>query len=136
MIHVMRTAFGEMSIKSTFPLAHVEKIRNNRHMATFSHARPFNELPFLPPQAEIETKPILKRCIEARSALAELKQAGHLLPNQAVLINTLPILEAQASSEIENIVTTTDRLFQFAQFPDLFTDGPTREGFQYRTALF
>jgi hypothetical protein len=29
------------------------------------------------------------------------------------LINALPLLEAQASSEIENIVTTTDRLFQY-----------------------
>jgi len=29
------------------------------------------------------------------------------------LINALPLLEAQASSEIENIVTTTDRLFEY-----------------------
>ena len=28
---------------------------------------------------------------------------------------TLPVLEARASSEIENIVTTADRLFRFAQ---------------------
>ena len=37
-----------------------------------------------------------------------------MLPNQSVLINTLPMLEAQASSEIENIVTTADRMFQYA----------------------
>ena len=38
-----------------------------------------------------------------------------MIPNPSILINTLPLLEAQASSEIENIVTTTDRLFQFRE---------------------
>jgi hypothetical protein len=33
------------------------------------------------------------RAISARAALAELKQAAELIPNQAVLINTLPLLE-------------------------------------------
>jgi len=33
-----------------------------------------------PPAAEIETRPVLKLCIEARAALAELKIAGDLLP--------------------------------------------------------
>ncbi|HEX5886654.1 MAG TPA: Fic/DOC family N-terminal domain-containing protein [Pyrinomonadaceae bacterium] len=41
--------------------------------------------------------------------------SGELIPNPSILINTLPLLEAQASSEIENIVTTTDRLFQFRE---------------------
>jgi Fic family protein len=71
---------------------------------------PYNDLPLLPPTAELETIAVLKRCIPARAALAELKQAAQLIPNQAVLINTLPLLEAQSSSEIENIVTTTDKL--------------------------
>jgi hypothetical protein len=31
-------------------------------------------------------------------ALAELKQAAELIPNAAVLVNALPLLEAQASS--------------------------------------
>ena len=74
---------------------------------------PYNELPALPPKLDLETKAVLKQCITARAALAELKQAAELIPNQGALINTLPLLEAQASSEIENIVTTTDRLFQF-----------------------
>jgi Fic family protein len=42
-------------------------------------------------------------------------QASELLPNQGLLINLLPLLEAQSSSEIENIVTSTDKLFRFAQ---------------------
>jgi len=46
--------------------------------------------------------------------VAELNAAADLIPNPTILINTLPILEARASSEIENILTTADRLFQFA----------------------
>ena len=68
---------------------------------------PFNDLPLLPPPTDLETKAILKQCILARAALAELKQAAELIPNQGMLVNTMPLLEAQASSEIENIVTTS-----------------------------
>ena len=77
---------------------------------------------------------MLKACIEARAALAELKQAAELIPNQAMLINTIPLLEAKDSSEIENIVTTTDQLFQYAQGYDS-ADPATKEALRYRTAL-
>lgn len=96
---------------------------------------PYNGLPSLPPSAELETKAILKRCITARAALAELKQAAELIPNQGVLINTIPLLEAKDSSEIENIVTTTDKLFQHAQSESL-ADPATKEALRYRTALY
>ena len=97
--------------------------------------QPYNGLPSLPPAREIETKAILKRCITARAALAELKQAAELIPNQNMLINTLPLLEAKDSSEIENIVTTTDKLFQHAQSENL-ADPATKEALRYRTALY
>ena len=95
---------------------------------------PYNELPLLPPTADLETKAILKQCITARAALAELKQAAELIPNQGMLINTVPLLEAQASSEIENIVTTTDRLFQFRNADD-HADPATKEALRYSHAL-
>lgn len=96
--------------------------------------RPYNELPALPPAQELETKPVLKRCITARAALAELKQAAELIPNQTMLINTIPLLEAKDSSEIENIVTTTDQLFQHAQAEGQ-ADSATKEALRYRSAL-
>jgi len=96
--------------------------------------QPYNDLPLLPPAAELETRTVLKQCIAARAALAELKQAAELIPNQGVLINALPLLEAQASSEIENIVTTTDRLFQF-QSANEYADPATREALRYSSAL-
>src|SRR3982751_3160007 len=88
--------------------------------------KPYNEIPLLPPKVDLETKAILKQCIEARAALAELKGAAELIPNPSILINTLPLLEAQASSEIENIVTTTDKLFQFQNIGER-ADPVTRE---------
>ena len=102
----------------------------------FDPNQPYNDLPGLPPAVDIETKPLLKACIEARAALAELKIAGALIPNQSVLINTIPLLEAQASSEIENIVTTTDALFRYAQMEDQTGDFATKEALRYRTALY
>ena len=90
----------------------------------------------MPPQADMESRLILKACIVARAALAELKQVGELIPNQAVLINTLPLLETQASSEIENIVTTTDQPFRYANDPIDQADPATKEALRYRTALY
>ncbi|NQZ05728.1 MAG: Fic family protein [Algicola sp.] len=96
---------------------------------------PYNDLPQLPPETDkVETINILKACIRARAALAELKQMGGLLPNQGLLINLLPLLEAKDSSEIENIVTTTDKLFQYAN-EDTGADVATKEALRYRTAL-
>lgn len=96
--------------------------------------RPYNELPLLPPPVELETRAVLKQCISARAALAELKQAAMRIPNQGVLIRALPVLEAQASSEIENIVTTTDRLFRH-QASDDHPDPATKEALRYSQAL-
>lgn len=112
----------------------VEALGNNRQMP-FSPTAPYNDLPLLPPKTELETRAVLKLCIEARAELAELKQLGESLPNPTVLINAIPLLEAQASSEIENIVTTSDRLFQFAETGNPQSDPATKEALRYRTAL-
>lgn len=112
---------------------HLEKI--DTPSASWQPDRPYNALPALPPALDVETKPVLKRCITARAALAELRQAAELIPNQSVLINTLPLLEAGASSEIENIVTTTDQLFQHVNDEE-HADAATKEALRYRRALF
>jgi len=101
----------------------------------FNPERPYDALPALPPGADIETRAILKACIGARAAVEGLKRAGALIPNPSVLINTIPLLEAQASSEIENIVTTSDRLFKYAQLDGEHADPATKEALRYRTAL-
>ena len=98
--------------------------------------QPWSALPLLPPPGlELETKAVLKQCVSARTALAELKQAAELIPNQAMLINIIPLLEAKDSSEIENIVTTTDKLFQYADIDGGQVDAATKEALRYRAAL-
>ena len=96
---------------------------------------PYNELPTLPPKQELETVRVLKQCIRSRTQLAELEQAANFLPNKSLLINVLPLLEAQASSEIENIVTTTDRLFR-SSLLNQSPDAATKEALNYRAALY
>jgi len=81
---------------------------------SFNPQQPYNDLPALPPRADVETKAVLKQCVAASRALAELKGAGGLIPDQAILINAIPLQEAKLSSEIENIVTTQDDLFRAA----------------------
>ena len=104
-------------------------------MTRFDPGRAYNDLPPLPPKADLESRAVLKACIEARAAVAELKQAGRMLPNQAVLINTIPLLE-RGPVQVENVVTTADRLFRYAQ-PDreALADPATKEALRYRSAL-
>lgn len=101
----------------------------------WSAEQPFNALPPLPPEdVDLEPKVVLKATVEARTALATLAQAGRLLPNPNILIHAVPLLEAQASSEIENIVTTADELFKHVESGG--GDDATKEALRYRSALF
>jgi len=109
-------------------------------MPGFNPTQPYNTLPTLLPKQGLETRAIWKLCTEARVALAKLKQVGKLIPNQPVLINTIPLLEAQASSEIENIAPTSDQLFRFADTGANNsvnqTDPAIKEALRYRTTLY
>lgn len=109
---------------------------NSREMdMIFDPQKPYNELPPLPPEVDVETVPVLKACIAANKALAELKGNGGLIPNQSILINAIPLHEAKDSSEIENIVTTNDKLYQAAMDEEGQHDPQTKEVVRYRTAL-
>ena len=123
-----------MIARETYPRNVLRKSANWNMSPTWSPERPYEELPRLPPAADVESRAVLKQCVSARAALAELKAAAALIPNPAVLINTLPLLEAQASSEIENVVTTADELFRHLD-ADEGADPATREALRYRTAL-
>ncbi len=70
------------------------------------------KLAVFPPDIELESKTILKRVAIVHRHLAELKGSASSMPNSAILVNTLGLQEARASSEIENIVTTEDELFK------------------------
>lgn len=91
-------------------------------------------LPPLPPHADLETRAILKALVDAKSALLLLKGSALVIPNQGILIDTLAMQEAQASSEIENIVTTQDDLYRSDLFPNLIS-GAAKEVALYRDSL-
>ncbi len=98
---------------------------------------PNNALPPLPPNREIvESKSVLRQESKAAVALAELKGIANTLPNQSILINAIVLKEAKASSEIENIITTHDSLYQALIAKSFKPDSATREVLRYREALF
>jgi Fic family protein len=102
----------------------------------FDPQAPYNDLPPLPPKADIETREVLKRALPASRALAELKGLGGIIPNQAVLVNSLVLQEAKASSEIENIVTTNDAMYRAMAASGGPVDPATKEVLRYREALW
>lgn len=101
----------------------------------FNPNQPYNLLPDLPPSIELETKVVLKKCISATAALAELRGVGDLIPNQNLLIRSVGLQEARVSSEIENIVTTTDELYKALADSIDKVNPNTKEVLRYQEAL-
>ncbi|MFN5181480.1 MAG: Fic family protein [Bacteroidota bacterium] len=96
----------------------------------------FNNLPFLPPNTkETENLKILKQLLKSSVALAELKGKVHILPNPEILLNAVILKEAKASSEIENVITTQDKLYQALSAKGVDIDPSTKEVLRYREAM-
>lgn len=94
-----------------------------------------NQLKFLPPNTDLETKKILKQLSRSHRALAELKGFADTIPNKNILINAVTINEAKDSSEIENIITTHDELF-IAMAQEKYSSPEAKEVVGYRSALW
>jgi Fic family protein len=105
-------------------------------MNTFDRKIPYNDLPLLPPRADIETKNILRKTISAGRALAQLNGALQNLPNPTLFLDTIYLQEAKASSEVENIITTNDDLYQ-SLVADRKVENPAiKEVLSYKEALW
>lgn len=89
----------------------------------------------LPPPIDLETKAVLKQAAVAHRYLAELKGVVKTIPNQNILISTLPLLEAKDSSAIENIITTHDELFKENLFGDFLESSAAKEVQNYVVAI-
>lgn len=101
----------------------------------FDRNQPYNDLPLLPPLLDLETKAVLKQAIGANRALANLRGLAGQIPNQSMLISSITLQEARLSSEIENIVTTSDELYRADADADGKADPHTKEVLRYRQAL-
>ena len=98
---------------------------------------PYNNLPLLPPKEELENKSILKKAISANKALAELRGWTFTQPNPLLLLQSITLQEAKASSAIENVVTTNDELYQALSAPQSANISPSaKEVMYYKEALW
>jgi len=88
----------------------------------------------LPPEEAVETSAILRALVKAHRSLAELKGVAKTIPNEAILLSTLALQEAQSSSAIENIITTQDALYKYQLQTDVL-DPATKEVAHYAEAL-
>lgn len=96
---------------------------------------PYNDLPMLPPEDGLDEAFLVKPLIEARVALAKLDQATSSSNFTAALAAAIPLVEAQASSAIENIVTTNDDLFSAAVDNAITGDKSLEAVMRYHTAM-
>lgn len=93
-------------------------------------------IPELPPNwVDFQTPELLKVLVSAHRHLAELKGCAASIPNQAILINTLALQEAKASSEVESYITTQDELFQADLHIAEWVSPAAKEVSRYREAL-
>lgn len=108
-------------------------------MAEYDRNVPFNDLPLLPPQEQIENDPeILKKLVLASRALATVNSNVLRLPNPYMLVNTITLQEAKTSTAIENIFTTEDQLYKAISdtAKEEKADASTKEVLRYREALW
>ncbi|MGB3366436.1 MAG: Fic family protein [Acidaminobacteraceae bacterium] len=83
----------------------------------------------------VETVEIMRAVSIANRKLAELKGYAEIVPNKNILINAITLNEAKDSSEIENIITTHDELFE-AMSDEKYKNSPAKEVLNYKEALW
>lgn len=101
--------------------------------------QPWNGLPDLPIHPNLyRTVDIMEQLGNTKSALGRLHGRSVAIPNQGILINTISLQEAKASSQIENIFTTDDELYQAysEEGEDVHVKGAPKEVLRYREALW
>ena len=134
---------SKISIKTIYKTQHRQKngffdgvVKIVIKFVAMQKNKPFNNLLKLPPQEKLETEAILRKCISVSRQLAKIDEASIMqIPNEDVFINSIPMLEAHASSAIENIVTTKDELFRQPNENNASVSPAAKEALRYRTAL-
>lgn len=99
---------------------------------------PWNELPLLPIDEQLfKTIEIYEQLSKAKEALGRLHGRSIAIPNQGLLINSISLQEAKASSAIENIFTTDDELYRaYSDSVAEQVEGSAKEVLRYRESLW
>ena len=95
---------------------------------------PLPPLP-LPADTVLETTAVLRQLVRAHRQLAELKGKIGTIPNELILIDTLALQEAKASSQVENIITTNDELYRADRTANEYPSVAAKEVLNYGAAL-
>lgn len=101
----------------------------------FDPARPF-ALPRLPPRLNFRHDRFIDLMLKTRTELGELNGYSHALPNPMLFLSLFVIKESVASSNIENINTTVEQVFQMKLFPESEQRQPDREVLRYSEAVY
>lgn len=101
---------------------------------SFSAIHPY-DLPELPPQLSYGNERFHKALLLARTELAELKGYSSSLPNPMLLLSPAIIKESVASSEIENINTTVEKVLLQQLFPETEQKIENKEVIRYKDAI-
>ncbi len=94
------------------------------------------QIPILPLSFDLETKEIMRQLTKSSRSLAELNGVAQKIPNENILISSLVLQEALDSSAVENIVTTSDELYQAElDVKGHVINAATKEVLNYRQAM-
>lgn len=100
----------------------------------FDPKTPYNDLPPITTLDINASAGLSKLAEDTRVAIEILNYAVKTLPDPNILLDTLALQEARASSNIENIVTTNDDLYRGVVFEDFTAEA--KEVSRYKDALF
>ena len=111
----------------------------SRHLSNRQASSPSPDVPYngLAPMSELpplDSTAVLNSCIHAHRALAELKGAVLTMPNSRLLLQGLRARDVQASSAIEDVVTTNELLLQYSAADADLADPATKEALRYSEA--
>ncbi|MEL7159594.1 MAG: Fic/DOC family N-terminal domain-containing protein [Bacteroidota bacterium] len=96
----------------------------------------YQKLAPLPPDvSKIETVRVLRQVAMSSLAIAELKGVAETIPDQQMLVNAIILKEAKDSSEIENIITSTDELYVALNSSISKISSETKEVVSYRRSI-
>ena len=65
----------------------------------FDPNKPYNDLPLLPPGADVETKPVLKKTIAANRALAAVEETATFTSERILVIRNLMLETMEQGSQ-------------------------------------
>src|SRR6188768_2880694 len=103
-------------------------------LMSFNATYPFL-LPGLPIKLNPDQKNFVKWLLKARTELGELKGYAYSLPNPNLLLSPAILRESVASSGIENINTTVEKVLEQQLFPEIEQKIENKEVLRYRDAI-